>query len=352
MSRPGTPETGTPETGTPETGTPAAGVHGKDGHGRTALHRAAGLGDRAAVRALLRGGADPTVLDSRMGASPLHHAAQSGDVEVGTMLLDAGAFLNLQAPTHGVTPLMAAVWFRKPDFAAFLLRRPGINTELRSGFGAIAAELVGFGAGPDDEGAQRQDDQLRRLFADHRRRRDGCLAAQPLFVALTDPAADEHDRADRVRRLLDGAADGAATDTVSPVTSSGSDGHTPLLVAARDGNVDAVAALLAAGADQTVVDHYMAAVPAHKAAYGGHADVVRLLVDAPGFEQVKNVQGPYNGYTPLHDAVWHGHRGAAEVLLGAGVRTDLAGFDGRTPIDLAREYGYHDLVELLAPPPR
>ena len=54
----------------------------KDEHGRTALHRAAGLGDVEAVHDLLTRGADPCILDNRMGASSLHHAAQGGNVDV------------------------------------------------------------------------------------------------------------------------------------------------------------------------------------------------------------------------------------------------------------------------------
>lgn len=323
----------------------------KDERGLTALHRAAGAGALSEVRELLAGGADPTVLDSRAGASPLHHAAQSGSVEVARLLLAAGAFVNLQAPRNGVTPLMAAVWYRKLHLVAFLLQQPETNVELRSMFGATADELIGFGVRADDAGARREDDQLRQLFADYRQVRDAQLTALPLLLALTDPATDDGDKADQVRQLLDVAGQ-EQIDAVSPVLSSGSDGHTALLVASRDGNADAVAALLAADADQTAVDHYMSAVPAHKAAYGGHADVLRLLAAAPGWDVVKDAQGPFNGYTPLHDAVWHGHRAAAAVLVDAGARTDLAGYDGKTAADLAREYGYHELVELLRPAER
>jgi len=137
-------------------------------------------------------------------------------------------------------------------------------------------------------------------------------------------------------------------NSISPVWSSGSDGHTPLLVAARDGNTEAVAALLASGADQTLSDEYMHAVPAHKAAYNGHTDVLKLLAAAPGFEEVLNLQGPVNGYSPLHDAVWHGHVGCVQILVAAGARTDLVGHDGKTPSDLAIDYGYPDCLALLA----
>ena len=49
----------------------------------TPLHIAAGLGDVVTVRALLRGGADPSALEPDCGASPLHLAAQGGSPAVG-----------------------------------------------------------------------------------------------------------------------------------------------------------------------------------------------------------------------------------------------------------------------------
>ncbi|GAA5524012.1 hypothetical protein Maes01_00564 [Microbulbifer aestuariivivens] len=130
--------------------------------------------------------------------------------------------------------------------------------------------------------------------------------------------------------------------------SDGNDGHTALLVAARDGLPLAVNALLARGADQTLTDYYMKAVPLHKAAYNGHAGVVRALVSAPGAETVLNAQGPNNGYSPLHDATWHGHAEVVRALLAAGADPGLRGFDGRRPLDLARAYHYPAIVDLLS----
>jgi uncharacterized protein len=45
--------------------------------------------------------------------------------------------------------------------------------------------------------------------------------------------------------------------------------------------------------------------------------------------------------------VWHGHTESVRALLEAGVRTDLRGYDGRTPLELAREYGYEEMAHLL-----
>jgi uncharacterized protein len=316
----------------------------KDSDGRTQLHLASGLRDAQAVNELLLQGADPCVLDSRVGASPLHHAAQHGSVEVAKLLLQHGAFLNLQAPTHGVTPLMTAVWHRKPRLVAFFLNQPDINVNIKSTFGLIARELIGFGASRDDAFAQQQNQELIGLFDTYEKQLQTRLEQQPIFTTLLDKNSSKSDKAKKVRALL---AQHASVDTLSPITGSGSDGHTPLLVAARDGLADVAAMLLEAGAEQTLTDHYMQAVPAHKAAYMGHAEVLWVLAKSPKFAEILNARGPYNGYTPLHDATWHGHTEAVRVFLEAGARTDLVGYDGKTALDLAKEYRYDAIVKLI-----
>jgi uncharacterized protein len=313
----------------------------------TPLHIAAGVGDVVAVEALLRGGADPSSLEPDCGASPLHLAAQAGSPAVGQALLDAGAFLNLRTPVRGLTPLMSAVWYRNPAMVEFLLQQPKINVDLRAITGETALDLLQFDTRDVDVCATGQMRRISELFADFTRRRSAELSAQPLFTALTDLRLNDSERAAAVRVLLDESEPKLPVDTVSPVFSSATDGRTPLSVAARDGNVGAVAALLAAGADQTLTDEYMHAVPAHKAAYTGHAEVLQLLANAPHFDVVINAQGPFNGYTPLHDAVWHGHTACVRVLVDAGARLDLKGHDGKTPADLAREYGYDDCLAIL-----
>jgi ankyrin repeat protein len=50
-----------------------------------------------------------------------------------------------------------------------------------------------------------------------------------------------------------------------------------------------------------------------------------------------NFQGATNGYTPLHDALWHGYDECARVLVDAGASLDLVGHDGKSPADLAAE---------------
>ncbi|MBE7382772.1 MAG: ankyrin repeat domain-containing protein [Leptolyngbya sp. SIO1E4] len=309
------------------------------------LHQAAGLGDVSQVHQLLDNVANLNALDPSMGNSPLHIAAQGGSIETVSLLLERGAFLNLQTPTHGVTPLMVAVWHRQVELVSFLLGRPGINLEIRSTFGLTAPELAEFGLSPTDDYAQHQRQQLAQLFENYRQKRAQLIQEQQIFAVLTDETLGQGEKATQVKALI---AEGAAVNTVSPIMSSGNDGHTPLLVAARDGLCEIVEMLLKAGADQTISDHYMKAVPLHKAAYMGHAAVIQVLSRFAGYSAVIDLTGPNNGYTPLHDAVWHGHLEAVQVLLETGARIDIRGHDGKTPPDLANEYRYVKIAELLS----
>lgn len=301
-----------------------------------ALHLAAARGDAGAVVRLLAAGADPLQLDPLMGASPLHLAAQGGSAAVMEALLQYGALVNLQSHSHGMTPLMISVWHRCPAAAKVLLAHPDIDPTIRSRLGMTAEEML--------DTTTAQDAELRAVFDGFHARVAATRQRQPLLAVLDDETLSGAEKETRIVVLL---AEGADPNVVAPVHSARNPGHTPLLIAARDGLAGAVQALLDAGADPTLVDHFMLAHPAHKAAYMGHDAVVAALIRHERFAEIADAQGPFNGYTALHDAVWHGHLEAARLLLKAGVRSDLRGHDGRSAADLARDHGYGEILELL-----
>lgn len=74
--------------------------------GQTRLYLAAREGNTAAVKKLLRSGADPDIADSR-GITPLHLAAYWGESEIVGLLLKAGAAPNADNG-KGWTPLHSA----------------------------------------------------------------------------------------------------------------------------------------------------------------------------------------------------------------------------------------------------
>jgi ankyrin repeat protein len=314
-------------------------VNRKNALGLTPLMVAAGRGCIQMVELLLTAGADLHLLDSRVGSSALHKAAQSGVSEIALLLLRHGAFIDLQTALIGHTALMDAVWMKHLEMTRLLLSQ-GANVNLRNHYGATVFDFVATGnsAAPTTADSEDQRTLLRHIsdLLDERKRADDrAVERQEVMTAV------RNNDLDAVQRHI---AAGADVNTSSPVVGGPDDGHTPLLVASREGNAEIVRCLLASGANARIPDFFMRATPGHKAAYMGHAEVLSSLLD-DGLEL--NAQGPYNGYTALHDAVWHGHSAAVTVLLDSGARSDLRGHNGKTPLELAVQYGYTEIVELI-----
>ena len=184
-------------------------------------------------------------------------------------------------------------------------------------------------------------------------------------------AAQRGDAGD-VRRLAAGGADPNARDSY---------GRTPLHVATYGRHRDAIAALAKAGADINLQerDRYdavtIAAVandPATlrqllqlgasakavtsrydgtaliAAAHLGHAEVVKLLIDAGApLDHVNNL-----GWTALIESIVLGNGGARHIdtlrmLVRAGANVSIADRNRTTPLQLARARGYAQMVAIL-----
>jgi len=292
--------------------------------GLPVLALAAGRGYRAAVRALLAAGADVHAADAAAGATALHKACQGGSLDVVRVLVAAGAHLDSVVPTTGHTPLMEALWFKEPDIVGYLLDQ-GAAVDLATHYGFSMAEHLGYEIEVNITGKDclvRADELIKQWRAGTERTR----ADHPLLAAVADGDVQ------RAKELI---AQGADVEVRYPRLSSFNDQHTPLLVAARDGHTEIVRALLSAGADVNAVEPVFGAVPLHKSVYNGRTDITRMLVAVAGVDL--DFQGTTNGYTPLHDALWHGYEQCASALLDAGARVDLQGHDGKTPHVIAAE---------------
>jgi len=299
-------------------------VDHRDPSGLTPLMIAAGTADPDMVRVLLDAGADVHTVDSGAGATALHKACQGGNLEVTRLLVEAGAFVDSVAYTTGHTPLMDALWFKFPEIAKYLLDR-GAGLNLSTHYGFSLKEHFEYELNVNTRGKDQlllADEYLKRRQSDD----DAKIAAQQLMAAVTE------DDVDRVRELI---AAGVDVDERFPYVNGFNDAHTPLLVAARDGHTEIARLLIDAGADINATEPTFGAVPLHKAVYNGHVELTKMIAGHPDVN--RDFQGATNGYTPLHDSLWHGYEECAAAVLDAGAALDLVGHDGKNPLDLAVE---------------
>ena len=100
--------------------------------GYTPLQLAARAGSAGAVRQLLAAGADAKAV-SASGATALHFAAEAGNPDVVKQLIAKGADVNAKEPEWGQTPLVFAAEENRPDAIRELLKagaNPNIHTKV------------------------------------------------------------------------------------------------------------------------------------------------------------------------------------------------------------------------------
>lgn len=145
-------------------------------------------------------------------------------------------------------------------------------------------------------------------------------------------------RTKRLQEIL--ASDAAAA------MARASDDFTALHLAAFFGHADAVKTLLDAGADVSAeaTNSFAKRVqPLHSAASSRDSDCSRLLLDAGA--DVNARQG--DGFTPLMEATQVGDVELTKMYLDAGADASIRRDDGTTSESLARDGGHDAVLELL-----
>lgn len=179
------------------------------------------------------------------------------------------------------------------------------------------------------------------------------LAATALALSACDPSPEELNAA-----LREAIRDGNP-EAVAETLEGGADiGHrfgiedTVLHLAVRPGRVAALPILLEAGADPNLVNEdgqsALHAVSLHSAndlndeAFA--ADAIAQLVAAGADVSVRD----HRERTPLSLAAFRGNAVAVEALLAAGADSDARSEDGNTPLIMAARQGYlHAAIALL-----
>ncbi len=217
--------------------------------GMTALHWAVYYGERSAVAALLRAGAEATA-KTEYEITPLTIACRQGNADLAGLLLRSGADANSTLP-GGVTPLMIAA---------------------RTGDPLTVRQLLAHDA---------------KIEATERRGQTAMMWA----------AAEGH--AEVVSMLIEADADFNQASTL---------GFTPIFFAARQGHLDVIKALLDDGADVNVVMQPKGSgprvprkgtSPLLMAVESGHFELAIQLV-----KRGADPNDQRNGYSPLHVISW------------------------------------------------
>jgi ankyrin repeat protein len=256
-------------------------VNAAQGDGTTALHWAAYTGHVEMTRLLLASGADLKV-KTRLGAlTPLMMAARNGHTEVIRLLLDAKDEVTA-TNANGTTPLMLAAAAGKADAVKLLIDR-GADVNARDATHGQTALMFAAAMG-----------RLDAVNVLMQRKADPNLATKvsPIITMAERYKAQTQGKGNRGITSEGGRSD---------VRAMG--GMTALMFAAREGHLDVVRALVAAGADVNKVNESDNLSVLTLAIVNGRLDIARFLLDSGADPNLASK----SGLTPLYatvDAQW------------------------------------------------
>jgi ankyrin repeat protein len=250
-------------------------VNARAGDGATALHWAVHRDDLSTTDSLLRAGASVNAVTDT-GVTPLYLACTNGDAAIVGRLLRAGANANM-ALLNGETALMECS---------------------RTGNVDAAGLLLSAGANPNAHESSHQQTPLMWAVANRHPHITQLLIAH---------GADIRARSASYTQTVTGGSNATARVEGNFVVNKG--GSTPLLFAARVGDAESAALLVAAGADvnDRLPDGTSALV---LAAHSGQADAAIVLLDHGA-----DPKDAAAGYNALHAAVLRGDGRLVKALL-------------------------------------
>jgi ankyrin repeat protein len=300
----------------------------------TALFMAAKNGSAPMIEVLIKAGADADFADEH-GTTPLMLAAASGSADAVRVLLDHGASVNAREGAHGQTPLMFAAALNRGAAVKVLLDRgadPGYfskaiklpkSLQMRNDDGTFMPEEKAGDAKPGDarpgeekpagaaaERSGRKGDSKTEADAKAPGAKAAGADGKPAEADLKDMIQKLALKVDAIEKRLTPAAGGAAGGN-----DDGSGrmfgrrgtldmgGMTAMMYAARDGQLDAVRALVAGGADINQVTVLEKTSPLVMAAMNGHYEVAKFLVDAGADPNLSNSYGMTALYATI-DIEW------------------------------------------------
>ncbi len=255
-------------------------VNAPQGDGTTALHWAAFKDDLEIAQMLIQAGASVKAATRNGALTPLVMAARNGSAPMVDLLLKAGADPNTTS-ANGTTVLMQAAVAGNPDAIRLLLEKGAnpnakekVNGQTALMFaawenrGAAITTLVSHGA---DMAVTTNVVKLEKETLDEN--------GNPINQTVNDP--------DYVR----GGERAKADPNADPPGNLLMGGLTALLIAARDGQMDAVKALVESGANVNQQSAGERSTPLVIAVANGHYSAAKYLVDHGANPNIVNIDG-------------------------------------------------------------
>ena len=329
-------------------------AHGND---MPPLVTAARSADWSMLQTLLGDGMDPDVVYGD-GTSALHWASYHDEVDGARSLLAAGADVNASTDL-GVTPLWLAAENGNEAMVELLLQagadprlslRSGetpLVTAALTGNAKVVHLLLAAGADPDTILLR---NQTALMWAANERHAE-------VVAALLQYGADPNLRTEsRTQYMKTEKPQDSHPDYKTWVEEGG---YTPLLFAARAGDLASAEALVSAGADINAVSAFGIS-PTIMAVHGGNTALLGMLLDGGA-----RIDDASSGHTAVHAAVLRGDTAAVQVLVDHGADLEIQltratpvrrqstdyhfhqAFVGATPLWLAARFAEPEIMSIL-----
>ena len=274
------------------------------------------------IAALLKAGADAN-LPNANGATPLMFAAASGSAAAVEILLDHGANPNAQEKIHGQTALMFAAVKNRAEVIRLLIRR---GTDPK-----ITSTVIKLNRLPADEDgtvvktrpSARQEPVIAYTLDDGTIPETSAKTAGTPEAETPDAAPKRRRRGQQITSAAGTAADASANG--SGETANAADGQATGRRGGRGTRGAQTPAALAASARRASALVSGGNTALTLAAREGHLEAVQALIAAGA-----GINQPNAGdkTTPLVTAICNGHYGVAKYLLDYGADPNLASVDG------------------------
>ncbi|WP_265027666.1 ankyrin repeat domain-containing protein [Wolbachia endosymbiont (group B) of Chorthippus parallelus] len=314
-----------------------ADVNSRDDNDLTPLHKAAQCGDLEIVKFLLRKKAYTNARNNKDYLTPLHEAAKSGNLEVVKLLINFRSNIHDQT-ISGAKPLHIAAEYGHKDIVEFFLnRRLSVNdldknkwTPLHYAAKSGNLEVIKFLISRGADINAKDSNNLKPL---HIAAEYGHKGIVEFFTVEKQLSVSDQDKSSKT--LMHYAAKSGNLNVIEFFAGRGANiiafdinGVSPLHIAAEHGHKNAIEFFLSRGLNVNYQDQNNQ-IPLHYAAKGGSLEVVKLLVSRGANV---NAQDSSNA-KPLHYAAQYGHKDIVEFfVVQKQLSVDDKGKDNWTPL--------------------